>query len=44
MLTYGGGSVKRNGIYDEIVSFMIENGKEIIEFGDIMPNPTYEEV
>lgn len=44
MLAYGNGSIKKNGIYDEIISILKENGKEIIEFSGIMPNPTYEKV
>lgn len=44
MLAYGGGSVKRNGIYDEIRSFLQDAGKEIVEFSGIMPNPTYKKV
>lgn len=41
MFAYGCGSVKRNGIYDEIVGILKAAGKRIIEFPDIMPNPTY---
>lgn len=44
MLAYGGGSVKKNGIYDEIRSLLLEAGKEIVEFSGIMPNPTYKKV
>lgn len=44
MLAYGGGSVKKNGIYDEIRSLLQEAGKEIVEFSGIMPNPTYQKV
>lgn len=44
MIAYGGGSVKRNGIYDEIVNLLKEAGKEIIDFEGIMPNPTYQKV
>lgn len=44
MLAYGGGSVKKNGIYDEIRLLLKEAGKEIIEFSGIMPNPTYQKV
>ena len=39
-LIYGGGSIKRNGIYDSVVSLLRENGKEIIEDSGVMPNPT----
>ena len=44
MLAYGGGSIKANGIYDEMVSLLKNAGKEIVEFSGIMPNPTYAKV
>lgn len=44
MLAYGGGSIRRNGVYEEVVSLLAEAGKRIIEFPGIMPNPTYEKV
>lgn len=44
MLAYGGGSIKRNGIYDEVVSVLTDAGKKIVEFSGIMANPTYEKV
>ena len=44
MLAYGGGSVKKNGIYDELVEILNAAGKNIIEFTGIMSNPTYEKV
>lgn len=44
MLAYGGGAIKRVGIYDEIISVLKEAGKNITEFSGIMPNPTYEKV
>lgn len=44
MLAYGGGSVKKNGVYDEIRLLLQEAEKEIVEFGGIMPNPTYKKV
>lgn len=44
LIAYGGGSIKRNGVYDEIVGILKENGKEIVEFSGINPNPRYEEV
>ncbi len=39
-LVYGGGSIKRNGIYDQVVSVLKEAGKTIVEDGGVMPNPT----
>lgn len=44
LLTYGGGSIKRNGIYDKVVSVLKEAGKSIFELGGIMPNPRTEKV
>lgn len=44
MLAYGGGSIKQNGIYDEITTILKNAGKVIVEFSGIMPNPTYAKV
>lgn len=44
MLAYGGGSVKANGIYDEIRGILEEAGKEVVDFARIMSNPTYAKV
>lgn len=44
LLAYGGGSIKKNGIYDEVVSILQGAGKEIVEFSGIMANPTYAKV
>ena len=41
MLAYGGGSIKKNGIYDAVVEQLEAAGKDVVEFGGIMPNPTY---
>ncbi len=43
-LIYGGGSIKRNGLYDEIVAILKENGKTIVEDAGVMPNPTAEKL
>ena len=40
LLTYGGGSIKTNGIYDEVVSALRAAGKKVIELPGVMPNPT----
>ncbi len=40
MLIYGGGSVKKNGIYDAVVGILKANGKTIVEDAGVMPNPT----
>ena len=44
MLAYGGGSVKANGIYDEITTILKEAGKKVTNFSGIMSNPTYAKV
>lgn len=40
LLTYGGGSIKTNGIYEEVMSVLRAAGKEVIELSGVMPNPT----
>ena len=44
MLAYGGGSIKKNGVYDEVTAILNGAGKTVVEFGGIMPNPTYRKV
>ncbi|MCM1499487.1 MAG: iron-containing alcohol dehydrogenase, partial [Clostridium sp.] len=44
MLCYGGGSIKKNGIYDEVTEILKDAGKTVFEFSGIMPNPTYNKV
>lgn len=44
MLAYGGGSIKKNGIYDEIKAMLSRAGKTIVDFSGIMSNPTYAKV
>lgn len=44
MLAYGKGAIKKNGLYDQVVSILKENGKNIVELSGIMANPTYEKV
>lgn len=41
MLAFGGGSVKKNGIYDEMKSLLEQAGKTVVDFSGIMSNPTY---
>ena len=43
-LIYGGGSIKKNGIYDSVVAILKQNGKEIFEDGGVMPNPTVDKL
>ena len=44
MLAFGGGYIKKNGVYDEVKEILTDSGKKIVEFGGIMPNPTYAKV
>ena len=44
LFCYGGGSIKKNGIYDKIIAILNECGKTIIEDGGVMPNPTSEKL
>lgn len=44
MLAYGGGSIKKNGIYDEVTNILQKAGKTVVEFSGIMSNPTYAKV
>lgn len=44
MLAYGGGSIRNNGIYDEVTAILQKAGKTVVEFSGIMPNPTYVKV
>lgn len=43
-LIYGGGSIKKNGIYEQVVEILKANGKEVFEDGGVMPNPTVEKL
>lgn len=40
LLVYGGGSIKRNGIYDEVVLQLQKAGREYVELGGVEPNPS----
>lgn len=44
MLAYGGGSIKKNGVYEDVVAALSAAGKTIVEFPGIMPNPVYSKV
>ena len=44
LLVCGGGSVKRSGLYDQLVSVLEQAGKTVIDFGGITSNPTYDMV
>ena len=44
MLVYGGGSIKRNGIYEAVKKELEKAGKTVVELGGVMPNPTIDKV
>ncbi|PWM75275.1 MAG: NADH-dependent alcohol dehydrogenase [Bacillota bacterium] len=44
LLVYGGGSIKKNGIYDKVVAALKAAGKDVYEDGGVMPNPTTEKL
>ncbi len=44
LLVYGGGSIKKNGIYDKVVAALNECGKTVYEDAGVMPNPTVEKL
>ena len=44
VLIYGGGSIKKNGIYDEVMNILKEEGKNVAEIAGVMPNPTLEKL
>ena len=39
-LVYGGGSIRKNGVYDKVLGILRECGKNVFEDGGVMPNPT----
>lgn len=44
MLCYGGGSIKKSGIYDEVITVLKKENKAVVEFSGIPSNPTYSKV
>ena len=44
LLVYGGGSIKKNGIYDQVLDILRANGKTVFEDAGVMPNPTVEKL
>lgn len=44
LLVYGGGSIKKNGIYDQVIDILEACDKNIIELSGVMPNPTVEKL
>ena len=43
-LIYGSGSIKKNGIYDQVMDILKANNKVVVEDGGVMPNPTVEKL
>ncbi|MDW0117621.1 iron-containing alcohol dehydrogenase [Sporosarcina thermotolerans] len=39
LVVYGGGSIKRNGLYDELMQILKDENKEVFEFAGVEPNP-----
>lgn len=44
VLVYGGGSIKTNGIYDQVTAILKDCGKNVAEISGVMPNPTLPKV
>ena len=44
VLIYGGGSIKKNGIYDAVTDILREKGKNVVEDAGVMPNPTVDKL
>ncbi|WP_138307201.1 MULTISPECIES: iron-containing alcohol dehydrogenase [unclassified Clostridium] len=44
LLVYGSGSIKKNGIYEQIIQILADNGKNVSEVSGVMPNPTVEKL
>lgn len=44
LFTYGGGSIKKNGIYNKVIQILKNENKNVIELDGIMPNPRKEKV
>ncbi|NTW07673.1 MAG: iron-containing alcohol dehydrogenase, partial [Syntrophaceae bacterium] len=44
LLVYGGGSIKKNGIYDQVIAQLHQIGADIAEYQGIRPNPIIEDV
>ena len=40
VLIYGGGSIKKNGIYEDVIKILEAQGKNVAEIAGVMPNPT----
>lgn len=43
-MVYGGGSIKKNGLYDQVIEILKEEEKNVAEIAGVMPNPTVEKL
>lgn len=44
LLVYGGGSIRKTGLYDQILALLHQHQKEVVEDAGVMPNPTIEKL
>ena len=44
LMLYGGGSIKKNGVYEKVVRSLVENGIEKVEVSGVRPNPVLSKV
>jgi len=44
LLTYGGGSIKKYGIYDNVIAVLKKCDKQVFECNNILPNPTLDKM
>lgn len=44
LLVYGGGSIKKNGIYDQVITILKKSGKDVTELSGVMSNPTLDKL
>ena len=44
LLTYGGGSIKKSGLYDQVIAILGDAGKKVIELPGVMSNPTVQKL
>jgi len=42
LLLYGGGSIKKWGLYDRVIKSLKKSGLKVVELGGVRPNPTYD--
>ena len=44
VLIYGGGSIKKNGIYDAVMKILRDKGRDVAEGGGVMPGPAVDKL